>query len=230
MYEVVTIETIKPDLVSKELNISIDHVKNYISNYDIYKKYPIRDLTFQEQEFIRAIRKVKTMSDNEIMSLLEKFQIKVSDLHSDQLYLEKKISNFNDESQYAITRKYQHFILEPAILYSNFEAPITRAFDMENIVVLLSNIAMGITTQGHPLDPKVQIAALSKIADIYTTSKVLTMNTEDAITSEDLNDLSPKELTKLINHVKTNKKSEEPEKVVSNPINKGLTENMTIFI
>lgn len=230
MYEVVTIETIKPDLVSKELNISIDHVKNYISNYDIYKKYPIRDLTFQEQEFIRAIRKVKTMSDNEIMSLLEKFQIKVSDLHGDQLYLEKKISNFNDESQYAITRKYQHFILEPAILYNNFEAPITRAFDMENIVVLLSNIAMGITSQGHPLDPKVQIAALSKIADIYTTSKVLTMNTEDAITSEDLNDLSPKELTKLINHVKTNKKSEEPEKVVSNPINKGLTENMTIFI
>lgn len=230
MYNVVTINTIKYEEVSKDLNLSLDHVKSYFSNYDIYKKYPIRDLTFQEQELISAIKKVKMMSDNEVMSVLEEYEIKMEDLGKDQLLMERKISRYNNEIEYSISRKYQHFILEPAILYGNFEAPITRALDMENIVTLLSNIALGITTQGIVTDPKVQIAALSKIADIYATSKVLSMNSSDIISSEDLNDLSPKELTKLINHVKKNKIIDSTEKEPIKTKDSNIVENIDLFI
>lgn len=215
MYNVVTINTIKPEEVSQELSLPLDHVKAYLFNYDIYKKYPIRDLTFQEIEFVKAIKDIKTMTESEIRNILDEYGISLEDLKEDQLLMEKKISRFLNEDEYTLTRKYQHFILEPAIVYGNIEAPITRPLDMGNIVTLLSNVALGLTTQGHAIDPKVQIAALSKIADIYTASKVLSLNTGDVITSDDLNDLSPKELTKLIDHVKTNKSLQDEEVIAT---------------
>ncbi len=234
MYDVVTISTIKIEDVINDLELPLDHVKTYIYNYDVYKKYPIRDLTFQEIEFVNAIKQVKLMSEIEIRNILDEYELKVADLKKDQLLLERKISRFINEKEYQLTRKYQHFILEPAILHGNFEAPITRPLDMGNIVTLLSNIALGLTTQGQVLDPKIQISALSKIADIYTTSKVLSLSTGEIISSEDLTDLSPKELTRLINHVKSNNKesTEKPNEETKEPmvVKKETSESLKEFI
>ena len=213
MYSIVTAETVKIEEISKDLNLPVDHVKTYFSNYDVYKKFPIRDLTFQEQELISAIRKIKTMEESELIKLLEEHNITIKDLEKDQLLMERRLARYNDDYSYSLTRKYQHFILEPAILHGNVEAPLTRPLDMENIVTMLSNIAMGLTTQGYPIDPKVQISALSKIADIYTTSKVLTMNSKGLVNAGDLRELSPKELTRLIKHIQTNKDLDEVDPV-----------------
>lgn len=221
MYEVVTLGTIKINEVSKELNIPIEHIKVYFDNYDLYKKFPLRDLTFQEIELISAIKKVKLLPEEEVIKLINQYDIDPKQLHEDQLLLERKMSRFTDDYSYSLLRKYQHFILEPAILHGNYEAPLTRPLGLENIITLLSNVAMGLTSQGNPLDPKTQISALGKIADIYTANKLINMNPNEVLTPDIIADLSPKELTKLIQFVKTNKKmdEEEPEKPKKESLN-----------
>lgn len=209
MYEIVTLGTIKIEEVARDLTLPLEHVKSYFSKYDLYKKYPIRDLTFQEEQFVDAIKDVKLMGEQELKTIIDEYEINLKDLEKDQLLIEKKLSKFTDEEAYKITRKYQHFILEPAIIYGNKEAPLTRPLDMESVITMLSNIAMGLTTQKIELDPKVKVSALAKIADIYTASKALSIGNPDVITNEDLNELSPKELTKLIAHVKTKTSKEE---------------------
>lgn len=213
MYDVVTISSIKPEEVSVELNISLEHVKSYLSNYDLYKKYPIRDLTYEEIEFVKAIRQVKEMSDNDIKRILDENHLTLDDLAKDQLAVERVLSGFMNDSSYKITRKYQHFLIEPALLYRNLEAPLTKPLDMGNVLTLLSNMAVGLSDQLIGVKDEVKLKALSKIADIYTASKVLSLNTNEVITSEDLTDLSPKDLTRLINHVKTSKVEESKVEV-----------------
>lgn len=208
MYDVVDTSSLNYEEVSFDLNLPLKHVKEYFLNYDLYKKYPIRDLTFEEEQLVRAIKDVKIMTDLQLKTIIEDNNIDVKDLEMDQLLIEKKLARYDDQNKYLLTRKYQHFILEPAVLFNNFSAPITKPLDMNDVMVLLSNIALGLSNQQDDTDPKIKISALSKIADIYTSAKMIEISSK-SIEPEDLIDLSPKQLSKIIDFVKVNKDTTE---------------------
>lgn len=208
MYDVVDTSSLNYEEVSFDLNLPLKHVKEYFLNYDLYKKYPIRDLTFEEEQLVRAIKDVKIMTDLQLKTIIEDNNIDVKDLEMDQLLIEKKLARYDDQNKYLLTRKYQHFILEPAVLFNNFSAPITKPLDMNDVMVLLSNIALGLSNQQEDTDPKIKISALSKIADIYTSAKMIEISSK-SIEPEDLIDLSPKQLSKIIDFVKVNKDTTE---------------------
>jgi hypothetical protein len=208
MYDVVTIGNLDYEKVSVDLNLPITHVREYFLNYDLYKKYPIRDLTFEEEQLVRAIKDVKIMTDLQLKTIIEDNDINIKELEKDQLLIERKLARYDDQNKYALTRKYQHFILEPAVLFNNFSAPITKPLDMNDVMVLLSNIALGLSNQQEDTDSKVKITALSKIADIYTSAKMIEIS-KKSIDPEDLIDLSPKQLSKIIDFVKINKDTTE---------------------
>lgn len=208
MYDVVDTSSLNYEEVSFDLNLPLKHVKEYFLNYDLYKKYPIRDLTFEEEQLVRAIKDVKIMTDLQLKTIIEDNNIDVKDLEMDQLLIEKKLARYDDQNKYLLTRKYQHFILEPAVLFNNFSAPITKPLDMNDVMVLLSNIALGLSNQQEDTDSKIKISALSKIADIYTSAKMIEISSK-SIEPEDLIDLSPKQLSKIIDFVKVNKDTTE---------------------
>lgn len=208
MYNVITTSSVDINEVSIDLNLPLGHVKEYFSNYELYKKYPIRDLTFEEEQLVRAIKDVKVMTDHQLKAIIEENNIDLKELENDQLLIERKLARYEDNDKYSLTRKYQHFILEPAVLYNNFSAPVTKPLDMNDVMVLLSNIALGLSNQQEETDSKVKITALSKIADIYTSAKMLDTASK-TITAEDLADLSPKQLSKIIDFVKVNKDTTE---------------------
>lgn len=208
MYNVINITSIDINEVSADLNLPLGHVKEYFSNYELYKKFPIRDLTFEEEQLVRAIKDVKVMTDHQLKAIIEENNINITELESDQLLIERKLARYENNDKYILTRKYQHFILEPAVLHNNFSAPVTKPLDMNDVMVLLSNIALGLSNQQEETDSKVKITALSKIADIYTSAKMLDTTTK-TITAEDLAELSPKQLSKIIDFVKVNKDTTE---------------------
>lgn len=204
MYNVITTSSVDVNEVSTDLNLPLGHCKEYFANYEIYKKYPIRDLTFEEEQLVQAIKDVKVMTDHQLKAIIEENNIDLKELENDQLLIERKLSKYEDDEKYNLTRKYQHFILEPAIVHNNFSAPATKPLDMNDVMVILSNIALGLSNQQEETDSKVKISALSKIADIYTSAKMLD-TTSKTITAEDMKDLSPKQLSKIIDFVKENK-------------------------
>jgi hypothetical protein len=218
MYQAMLLDSIQYEEVSKDLNLPIDHVKQYFFNYAIYKNFPIRDLTFEEDNLVKAIQQVKIMSDAQLKYAIQEHSIDLNDLSKDQLLIERKISRYDNEERYAITRKYQKFILEPAVLYGNNEAPLTKPLTMNDVMLLLSHIAMGVSKKNEDIDSRTRIAALSKIADIYATSKMLS-NQNQAIDANDLVNLSPTELTKIIDFIKTNQSIpiQEEKKVEDQP-------------
>jgi len=217
MYDVVSMDVLVYEDVARDLNLSIDHVKAYFGNYGLYKCYPIRDLTFEEDNLVKAINEVKIMTDLQLQDVISRNNIDIDGLDDDQLLIERSIANYVDEDRYIITRKYQHFILEPAILYSNMGAPMTRALTMEEIVIELSNIAVGNSKFKEEIDARTRISALGKISDIYTTTKMLLQN-DQPITKSDLEDIGPAELTKLIDFIQKN--NDMPEAVVEEKIKK----------
>ena len=70
------------------------------------------------------------------------------------------------DEQYRITRLYQHFILMPAILYGNVDAPLTKPLTMTDIVTQLSNIAIGVTGKNEVVDAKTKIAAMLRHEEV----------------------------------------------------------------
>jgi len=217
MYDVVSIDTLKFDVVANELNLPIDHVKAYFSNFGLYKCYPIRDLTFEEDSLVKAINEVKIMTDIQLKEIIANNNIDIQGLADDQLLIERAMANYTNEERYMITRKYQRFILEPAVLYSNTDAPLTKPLTMDDIVVQLSNIAIGNSKHKEIIDARTRIAALSKISDIYTTTKMLIQN-DQSVEQSDLVDIGPEELTRLIDFIQENHKL--PEVVVEEKIKK----------
>jgi hypothetical protein len=203
MYHAMTLDLIKHDEMAKDLNLPIEHISQYFSNYTLYKNFPIRDLTFEEENLVKAIQQVKIMTDAQLKYAIQEYSIDLNLLKDDQLLIERKISKYDNEERYLITRKYQKFILEPAVLYGNTEAPLTKSLSMNDVMLLLSHIAMGVSKNKEEIDARTRIAALSKIADIYATSKMLQNQSQD-IDPTMLTNLSPTELTKIIDFIKTN--------------------------
>lgn len=203
MYDVVAYNAINYEDASRDLNLNLDHVRSYFMNYDLYKTYPIRDLTFEEEKLVKAISQVKIMSDSQLTHIINEYNIKIEDMVHDPLLIERKIARYDDEVAYSITRKYQHFILEPAVLYGNIEAPLTRPLSMDEILISLSNIGVGKSRKGEPIDARTRISALTKVADIYISTKILTQKS-GGIDDNVKEDLSPEELTNLIDFIKSN--------------------------
>lgn len=218
MYDVVTLQTIDYTTMSSELQLPIEHIRVYFSNYALYKNFPIRTLTFEEENLVKAIKQIKLMTDAQLRNLIEEYEIDLTEISKDNLLIERKVARYEDEERYIITRKYQHFILEPAVLYGNVEAPLTKPLTLNEIVVLMSNMAIGLSKNNEAIDPKVRLSALSKIADIYATSKILE-NSNQSIDEEVIEDMSPAQLNELIKmieqphlRVALEKKPESPKK------------------
>lgn len=196
-----TVNDINHEEVSRDLDLPITHVKAYFDNYALYKSFPIRTLTFDEENLAKAIKSVSIMTNVQIKSIIDDKNINIADLKKDPLLVERSIANYVDEERYNITVKYLKFILEPAVLYGNFEAPLTKPLSMEEVVVLLSNMAVGISKTSHLIDPRVQLSALSKIADIYSTTRILNETNKSTLDEDRLNQLTPAQLNEIVTMV-----------------------------
>ena len=223
MYDVITLETLETvdyEDIAKELKLQVDHVKSYFINYPLYKNFPIKDLTYDEINLVKAINKVKLMTDVQLKTIIIDNQIDISKIHDDQLLIEKHVANYHDEEKYKITRKYQHFVLEPAILHGNFDAPITKPLSMEDILIQMSNIAIGVSGKGEIIDAKTKISAMSKISDIYIAHKMLSQGKEP-IDEDIYEDMSPSDITKLIDYMKkNNNEMPQDETIIKKPKSK----------
>lgn len=199
-YHVIAHESIKYDEMARELGISLEHVSIYFDNYHIYKTFPVRTLTFEEESFVKTIQELKVASDYQLKSLINENRIDMSRTLDDSLHVERIVSRYNDEERYAMTRKYQKYILEPAILHGNFTTPLTVPLSMQEIATLISNMALGIVSDGGEVDNKTRLSALSKLADMYATDRLIT-NQEKTIDPLIFDNMTPDQLSKIINAV-----------------------------
>lgn len=207
-YHVISHTDIEYIEIANDLNIPLEHVEIYFDNYHIFKAYPIRTLTFEEENLINTINQVKTMTDHQLKQLIQENRINTMNTVTDPLHVERMISRFYDEDRYSLVRKYQKYILEPAMLYGNFTAPLTKPLSMQEIAIHISNMAMGITKDGNDLDPKTRLSALSKLADMYATDRLIS-NQEKTIDPTLFDDVSPDQLTLIIDNVM--KKTKKPQ-------------------
>lgn len=150
-------------LVSEELSMDVDYVERYFKNYSITHVMPIRTLDYQETMFVKAIKFVKKLSKEEYQSHLEAFGFEESHLIDDPLILERSLCGFHDEHHYNQVIKYSKFILEPALLYDNYQSPMLDRLTLEQEVMLLTNIALGRGYNGLPVAPRDRMAALDML-------------------------------------------------------------------
>lgn len=160
------------EIIAKEMQLEIDAVTLYFNQYDMLKRYPIRDLTYTELSFAKALERLQTKTNGQIQILLADYAISLPDYQKDMSLLPRAMAHFNDDKSFKLLMKYQDILLQPYLLYGNATASMLSIIDKQGLALLLTNLAAGV-----PMNPTEQIsasdrlAATQKIIDILDTKR-----------------------------------------------------------
>ena len=195
---------VSTNIMAKELGITEIEVESYYRNYYINRTLPIRDLTPNEMKLVKWYNEIKFANKSEQLGLCAKYKITETEFMADMWLLPKVLMNMSDE-EYSVAMRYAGILLEPYINYGNFRAPRLTPLTKEEIAMLLSNIAVGITIlPDDQITTRISMEAMDRLLELY---EVMPKNTNDKATTH-LRELSPKQLEALINQVSAEVKTE----------------------
>lgn len=178
-----------------ELGVDIRHARLYFQYYHIYKTSPIRDLSFKEHELVSLIKDIKYLPDNMVIMQLRKYDMTLTDFNQNPAELMRRRGGLSD-TEIDLINKYYKILIEPALLYGNTKAPLLRPLTSDDLIVLLSNMALGISPiKDEQIGAQSRLGAVSKLIDVYKINSFEPTN-EDEIEME-LDELSPEELLAL---------------------------------
>lgn len=186
--------------IASDLKIDKASVELYFSEYDLLKRYPIRDLTFTELSFAKALERLQTKTNGQIQIMLSDFGISLNDYKADMAVLPKAMAHFDNEQDYLIMTKYQDILLQPYLLYGNQTASMLSVITKQGLALLLTNLAVGV-----PMNPNEQISAgdrlsaTQKIIDIL--NEKVTLKESILETKAELDTSGTNELRRLLNNM-----------------------------
>lgn len=190
-----------PAIIANNLDLTEASVESYFKNYNINRFFPVRDLTPQEIALVKYYDELKYTSQNEIMTLCNKYNIDYTDYIQDRWLLPKAIINMSDK-EYELAMTYSKILLEPFVNYKNHRAPKLDFLTREEIAMLLSNIATGQTLiPGDQVTIRSSMEAMDRLLNMYDSIP----KNSDSDMDEELKNLSPEELVELINAIKKKK-------------------------
>lgn len=188
---------VSTNIMAKELGMTETEIESYYRNYYINRTLPIRDLTPNEMKLVKWYNEIKFANRTEQLALCAKHGINTVDFMNDIWLLPKALMQMPDE-EYAVAMRYAGLLLEPYINYGNYRAPRLTPLTKEEIAMLLSNIAVGITIlPDDQITTRISMEAMDRLLVLYEN---LPRETSGKMT-EQLKNLSPKQLEQLINHV-----------------------------
>lgn len=189
---------VSTSIMSQDLKISEPEIEAYYRNYYINRTLPIRDLTPDEIKLVRYYNEVKFYAKDEIVGLCTQYELTYEDYLSDMWILPKEIIKMPD-AEYMIAKKYASILLEPYVNYGNYRAPRLTPLTKEEIAMLLSNIAVGITILPEDqITTRISMEAMDRLLNLY---EALPKEAMDKTTNDLLKNLSPKKLEALINQL-----------------------------
>jgi hypothetical protein len=190
-----------PAIIANSLDLTEASVESYFKNYNINRFFPVRDLTPQEIALVKYYDELKYTSQNEIMTLCNKYNIDYTDYIQDRWILPKAIINMPDK-EYELTMTYSKILLEPYVNYKNHRAPKLEFLTREEIAMLLSNIATGQTLiPGDQVTIRSSMEAMDRLLNMYDSIP----KNNDSDMDEELKNLSPEELVELLTTIKKKK-------------------------
>ena len=190
-----------PTIIANSLDLTEASVESYFKNYNINRFFPVRDLTPQEIALVKYYDELKYTSQNEIMTLCNKYNIDYTDYIQDRWILPKAIINMPDK-EYELAMTYSKILLEPYVNYKNHRAPKLEFLTREEIAMLLSNIATGQTLiPGDQVTIRSSMEAMDRLLNMYDSIP----KNNDSDMDEELKNLSPEELVELLTTIKKKK-------------------------
>ena len=190
-----------PAIIANSLDLTEASVESYFKNYNINRFFPVRDLTPQEIALVKYYDELKYTSQNEIMTLCNKYNIDYTEYIQNRWILPKAIINMSDK-EYELAMTYSKILLEPFVNYKNYRAPKLDFLTREEIAMLLSNIATGQTLiSGDQVTIRSSMEAMDRLLNMYDSIP----RNSDSDMDEELKNLSPEELVELINAIKKKK-------------------------
>lgn len=203
------------DMVSLELNMKKEEVESYFRNYYINKTLPIRNLTNLEIGMVKYYKEIRLYSDSDIRAVCANLNVDYGEYIENPWLIPKALTRIPEE-EYQIAMKYAPLILEPYLNYGNYRAPRLTPLSMEEIAMLLSNIAIGVSIL--PEDKINSYTAMSAMDRLLAMYDSLPKKNNSAV-SEKVKELTPAQLEEVINRVtsKTNPLPEPIKKAISSP-------------
>lgn len=192
----------RPNVISSELNIPKENVDSYFRNYYINKTFPIRDLKPVEIALVKTYKEIMFHSEHDLRGMCIKHGVIYDDYLKDRWLLPAKYVGMTKE-EYYIIKKYYAVVIEPFLKYENEIAPRLTPVSKEEIVMLLSNIAVGISIiPKEKINTFTSMMAMDKLVALYDTLPIETNVESD----RKIKELSPKELEAIIDQVTKPKK------------------------
>ena len=93
-----------PAIIANSLDLTEASVESYFKNYNINRFFPVRDLTPQEIALVKYYDELKYTSQNEIMTLCNKYNIDYTEYIQNRWILPKAIINMSDK-EYELAMK-----------------------------------------------------------------------------------------------------------------------------
>lgn len=197
-------------VVAHELNIPLENVESYFRNYYINRTLPIRDLTAKEMSLVKYYEEIKFYGKTDLLALCAQFKLTWEQYQEDAWIIPKHLAGMTDD-EYNIAKKYSSVILEPYLNYKQFKAPRFKPLSKEEIAMLLSNIAVGVSIiPDDQITVRVSMEAMDRLISLYET---LPKNHGDnPVAAENLKKLSPKQLEIILYGATKNIEKKDPIK------------------
>lgn len=196
-------------VVAKELNIPYESVESYFKFSHLTRIYPIRDLTPIEQETVKIMKDMKYYARTDLIDFLNSLDLTYDEYFSNPMIAVKHHLSIPDD-QFDIMVKYYSLLIEPAYKYHNFNAYKLSPLTPDDIVLLLTNFAVGNSTPNSsgvpiPISPKIQMEALRELRNLYGIEKFIPAGSESSIEKKEqdikIKKLNESQLIRLINKV-----------------------------
>lgn len=193
--------------VSIDLSIPKKDVETYFRNYYINKTRPIRNLTANEINLVKHYEETRFFSERDIRSFCSDNKIPFEEYVADNWIVPKNMINMPD-NEYRIARKYTRYLLEPYLFYKNSTAPRLSLLSKEEIGLLLSNIAVGVSIlPGEKINTKTSMDAMDRLLVLYDS--LPKNDSASAEVNKKLRKLNPKQLEMAIKKITDEIESEE---------------------
>ena len=193
------LETLRedPDIISAELGIPKNDILSYFKNYYINRTLPIRNLTMNEINLVKQYKEIMYYSEHDMKGMCQQFNVDFNEYIKDRWLVPKAYINMPDR-EYYVAKKYYRLLLEPYFNYDNHRAPMLRPLSMEEVIMLLSNLAVGISIiPGDKITSFISLTAMDRLVGLYDT--LPKENNEEA--NDRIRELSPEQLVAVIDEV-----------------------------
>lgn len=159
--------TISTSIMAQELKMEEAEIEAYYRNYYIHRTLPIRNLTPNEIQLVRYYKDIRFAAKPEIVEMCVSCGMTYDEYITDMWVLPKTLIRMPDE-EYRIAMRYASVLLEPYVNYDNYKGPRLTPLNKEEIAMLLSNIAVGITILPEDqITSRVSMEAMDRLLKLY---------------------------------------------------------------